>query len=204
MSCAQVVREPTAGRRPDTGKCDKCDGPHSTDNCPHFRRPRERHKDAWANYGAENRPKGLAAAGSSVVVRGGRCVKQPGDGSCLFHSLCYGLNDGSSARRLREELASFIARNPKLSIAGDTLEEWVQWDSNSSASSYARRMSTGGWGGGLEMAACSLMKRVNVHVYQRGGGGYKRISCFDCPQPADKTINVLYQGGVHYDAFVPG
>ena len=27
-------------------KCDKCDGPHPTDQCPWFRRPRERHPDA--------------------------------------------------------------------------------------------------------------------------------------------------------------
>lgn len=141
------------------------------------------------------------------MLRGGRCVRQPGDGSCLFHSLCYGLNDGKSgrlsAKELREQLASFIGKNPKLDIAGDTIEEWVQWDSNLKVSDYARRMAVSGWGGGLEMAICSLLKKVNVHVYERTREGFKRISCFDAPEVSNKTVHVLYQGGVHYDALVP-
>jgi len=55
------------------------------------------------------------------------------------------------------------------------------------------------------MAACSRMKKVNIHVYEasgQGGGGFKRISCFDAPG-ASKTVHVLYRGGVHYDALVP-
>lgn len=194
--------------RPQQGaiKCDKCDGPHATDDCPHFRKLREKHKDAWANYGS-GRAKQLGEPSEPFVLRGGRCVRQPGDGSCLFHSLCFGLHACGcgriSASELRGQLANFIAQNPKVEIAGDCLEEWVQWDANSSTAAYASRMSRGGWGGGLEMAACSLMKRVNVHVYERGSDGFKRISCFDCPGQPNKTIHVLYQGGVHYDAIVP-
>ena len=55
-------------------------------------------------------------------------------------------------------------RNPKLEISGDTIEEWVNWDANTSVSSYARRMAVTGWGGGIEMAVCSILKKVNVHV----------------------------------------
>lgn len=189
------------------GKCDKCDGPHSTDACPHYKKPREKHKDAWANYG-NKRPQQLGATSSPFMLRNGRCVRQPGDGNCLFHSLCFGLNDGRSGRplsagELRGQLASFIAQHPNLEIAGDTLEEWVKWDTNSNARTYASRMARGGWGGGIEMAACSLLKNVNVHVFERGSSGFKRISCFDYPGHASKTIYVLYQGGVHYDALVP-
>ena len=62
-------------------------------------------------------------------------------------------------------------------------------------------MATGGvWGGGIEMAAVSHMKRVNVFVYQAGGGGYKRISSFESPGGAGKVVRVLYGGGMHYDA----
>lgn len=32
------------------------------------------------------------------------------------------------------------------------------------------RMAVSGWGGGIEMAAFSRMKKVNVHVYERCGG----------------------------------
>lgn len=191
-----------------SAKCDKCDGPHATDNCPHFRKVREKHKDAWANYGKKH-PSNMGGSGGKLTLKGGRTVPQPGDGSCLFHSLCFGLNGGQrggrdNASKLRREIAQFVQQNPRLKISGDTLEEWVRWDANTSVSNYARRMAVGGWGGGIEMAACSLLKKVNVHVYERRrGGAYERISCFDSPEASKRTVHVLYQGGVHYDALVP-
>jgi len=191
-----------------SGKCDRCDGPHPTEACPHFRKPRDDHKDAWVNYGRKH-PLQMGRSGGKFFLRSGRAVPQPGDGSCLFHSLCFGLNGGRPsgpfvACTLRKELAHFVQRNPRLKISGDTLEEWVRWDTNSSVDSYTKRMAVGGWGGGIEMAACSLLKRVNVHVYERRRGGtFERISCFDSPTPTKQTIHVLYQGGVHFDALVP-
>jgi hypothetical protein len=191
-----------------SSKCDKCDGPHATEACPHFKKTRENHKDAWANYGNQ-RPRQLGCEkGSKLFVKHGQEVRQPGDGSCLFHSLCFGLNGGRSngrftARQLRKDLANFVMRNPGKEVAGDTLEEWVRWDARSSVSAYTRRMASGGWGGGIEMAACCLSHKVNVHVYERRRGGFERISCFNSPQPTKQTIHVLYQGGVHYDALVP-
>ena len=80
----------------------------------------------------------------------------PPDGSCLFHSLCYGLGL-SSAPSLRKEIANFIAKNPDLEIAGDPLKDWIAWDGGGTVSSYTRKMANphGPWGGGIEMAACS-------------------------------------------------
>lgn len=202
-----AASQPSRPPRPGASKCDKCDGAHATDACPHFKKSRDSHKDAWANYGTKSK-QALGAATGNFVLRSGRCVRQPGDGNCLFHSLCFGLNDGKNGRplsagELRGQLASFVMQNPGVEIAGDSLEEWVQWDTNSTARNYASRMARGGWGGGIEMAACSMLKKVNVHVYERSSGGFKRISCFDCPGCPAKTIHVLYQGGVHYDALVP-
>lgn len=182
--------------------CDRCDGKHSTDRCPHFSKDREKHKDAWVNYGRKGGPHQMGSSGGNFILRSARVIRQPGDGSCLFHSLSQGLSGCGSASSLRREIASFLQANPSREIAGDTLEEWVRWDANSSVADYARRMAVGGWGGGIEMAACSLLKHVNVHVYESAGGEFKRISCFDAPG-ACKTIHVLYQGGVHYDALVP-
>jgi len=186
------------------GVCDKCDGKHPTSACPHFKKPRENHKDAWANYG-----KGalhvMGSGGGNFVLRNAKLVKQPADGSCLFHSLCVGLAN-RDAEGLRRELARFVAQNPHVEISGDTIEEWVRWDANTSCALYARRMERSGWGGGIEMAVCSLLKKVNVHVYERyerSHGDFLRISCFDDPE-ARKTVHVLYQGGVHFDALLPG
>merc|ERR550537_938207 len=91
--------------------CDKCDGNHATDKCPHFRKEREKHISAWENYGK----KGVVAGNQEVTYGPHECtvVNQPGDGSCLYHSLTYGLGTGD-AGKLRKDIANFVARNPNL------------------------------------------------------------------------------------------
>jgi len=203
--------------------CDKCDGPHETNACPHFKKPRETHKDAWAGYGSKGKFSPMGTKGVKFVLKGARLVRQPGDGSCLFHSLCCGLGSGKackaskassgsspkvrkpSAAALRKEIAQFVSQHPQLKIAGDTLEDWVRWDARVSYKAYARRMAIGGWGGGIEMAVCARLKQVNVHVYEtQKQGQFQRISCFNFPKEPKKkrTIHVLYQGRMHYDALV--
>jgi len=181
--------------------CDKCDGGHETENCPHFKQPREKHKDAWMMMGKAGTLGSQNDGKPAPVVRSARVIRQPGDGSCLFHSLSYGLGgtDGSSLRR---EICSFISKNPEIDIGPNTLKEWVQYESNSSVSSYASSMSGGSWGGAIEMAALTRMKGVSVHVYEKCSEGYKRISSFDGPRESCKVVNVLYQGRMHYDALV--
>lgn len=179
--------------------CDKCDGKHSTDSCPYYKKPREDHPDAQ---------KGKQMGGTSLLpgsfLSSARVVRQPGDGSCLFHSMSYGYGQGYNATRLRSEICAFIAQNPDLKISDTPMKDWIRWDSNSTVLDYSRRMSRGGWGGGIEMAAFSQMKQVNVHVYERHGMGYKRISAFDYHiSPETKpVIRVLYGGGVHYGKLI--
>jgi len=183
-----------------SGKCDKCDGPHETDKCPIFKKARENHPDAL-NRSAKN----IGACSGNYVLKQAKVVQQPGDGSCLFHSLAFGYKCAGGARSLRKEIAKWVFNHPDYKISDTPVRDWVKWDAGTSVQNYARSMASGGWGGGIEMASFSQMKRVNVHVFERrrgGGGGYKRISVFDV-KGADKTVHVLYCGGVHYDALVP-
>jgi len=191
------------GTAPSAGaeKCDKCDGKHATERCPFFKKERDKHPDA--RRASEKRMLGMASGPVEILKHGSaRVVRQPGDGSCLFHSIAYGLRDGTSASTLRRQVADFIAEHPTLEIADSPLKEWIMWDSGASVSAYCRRMGQGGvWGGGIEMAAVSHMKNVNVYVYQQGAGGYKRISCFVGPSgTSGRPVRVLYAGGTHYDA----
>lgn len=204
-STSSTIRTPTtaAAATHPNGTCDKCDGPHQTDKCTVFTKGRENHVDA-----TRRRPPkdigGDAGSGPGAYLSSARVVSQPGDGSCLFHSLAYGMGRGN-ARELRREISRYIATHEDLEIAGDMLRDWVKWDSGTSVSSYCSRMSVSGWGGGIEMAAFSRMLNVNVHVYERCGGrvaaSFKRVSAFNVPA-ATKTIRVLYRGGVHFDALV--
>ena len=179
--------------------CDKCDGPHRTDTCPHFRKARENHPDARASG-----RKQLGEDGGKVeILSRGRIVRQPGDGSCLFHSLCFSLRDGTTAHALRRQIGEFIEANPEHLIADSPLREWILWDSACSVPAYCRKITTGGaWGGGIEMAVVAHIKQVAVHVYESHGSSFKRISRFPAPKShsEDKIIRVLYRGGVHYDA----
>ena len=182
-------------------KCDKCDGKHPTDRCPHFKKERDSHPDA--RRASEKKLLGMASGPVEVLKSSlARVVRQPGDGSCLFHSMAHGLRDGSSASSLRRDICNFINEHPTLEIADSPLKEWILWDSGTSVSDYCAKMkSQGVWGGGVEMAAASHLKGVNVYVYQQSGGGYKRISCFEGPGGASsRAVRVLYGGGVHYDA----
>ena len=180
--------------------CDACDGEHRTHSCPHYKKKRPKHPDA------RRRKKGLfgeMAGGEarSYIVRSASVRRQPGDNSCLFHSIAAQLPSPSSARALRRELVSWIRTNSTFEIADSPLSDWVrsrgviaaragaagarasfppprkrknlylhtlsqiEWDGGGSVRSYCRRMGIArSWGGGIEMAACSQLKRVNVWV----------------------------------------
>lgn len=141
-------------------------------------------------------------------------VSQPPDGSCLFHALSYGLDDGSDASSLRREIGEYIARNAEMKIAGTALKDWVEFDSGGGVDDYAADiadMATGSWGGGIELEAIARLKCVNVHVYESGPGGFYRIGCFDAVDvepERHEVINVLYRergrGCEHYDALIVG
>ena len=151
--------------RDEAGKCDACDGDHDTAACPVYRRPREAHADAVRSSPAARR-KTLGEDSRPVFLRAAHVERQPGDGSCLYHSLCFGLGlfEGGAAAALRRELASWMARNADTELAGSPLREWVLWDSGCSVEAYAARMQRWGeWGGALEMALFARLKSCNVH-----------------------------------------
>lgn len=203
-------------------RCDKCDGAHDASRCPHYKRNRDRHPDAQPG-----RKCILGDVSVPLLLRRGRVISQPGDGSCLFHSLRFGLARMAPTERkvaavpsthsLRQQLARWVVANANLRIADTPVHKWVRWDSGVVPQAYAARMARSGWGGGIEMAACSRLMGVNVWVYEKVGRGFERISCFDAPcgggggagggapRPADAagTVHILYQGGVHYDALLP-
>jgi hypothetical protein len=132
-----------------------------------------------------------------------REVKQPGDGSCLFHALCYALDDGTTGHELRREVSKHIKDNPNMEIANLPLKDWVKLDCGRSLHRYAAKIAAGAEGGAIEMEVFSRLKNMKVHVYERCSGGYRRTCCFDGAGPKAKgTANVLYRQRRHYDSLV--
>jgi len=133
----------------------------------------------------------------------------PGDGSCLFHSLSYGLQahgcqeDGLA---LRQRVARFIEMKPDMEVANTPLKQWVDWDSNASVAEYARKLAHGGlWGGAIEMAACAQLFSVDIAVYEQDTYKevYTRISDFLTDGSPRGCVCLLYLGRAHYDAILP-
>ena len=50
LAALAPAKSPAPVKAKPAGPCDKCDGPHATDDCPHFKKPRDDHKDAYENY----------------------------------------------------------------------------------------------------------------------------------------------------------
>lgn len=193
---AAKARRQAAPQPPAGGPCDKCNGPHPTNVCPHFRHERDQHEDAQARP-----PPEAQATSSPPAIVDGRLVPQPGDGSCLFHSLAYCL--GTDAGSLRSEAASAIEANPMLEISGSPLSKWILWDSGLSPSQYVAKLrSPGFWGGALEIAVLAAMLDVLVYVYEPASSQFKRIASFGNADESSFTAvaHVVYRGRSHYDA----
>lgn len=207
--------QPALARPPaPTGRvqCDRCDGPHETERCPHFKKPRDSHPDALANYSGATAsraaPTRECVAPRQLSRRGASVQRMPGDGACLFHSLAYGLRplgfqeDGHS---VRQRIAQFIAQQPDTQISGTPLRSWVDWDSHETVGSYARRLQSGSlWGGAIEMAACARIFAVDVAVYEEDSwsGDFHRISDFLADGKPWGAVYIRYSGRSHYDAIV--
>ena len=148
---------------------------------------------------------------------GGTVVRQPGDHSCLYHSICFFLNRMYSTLSytpllLRSEINSFIVnhRSSMLSLGPGslytvaecvfmehyTIERYVTFMSKSSS-----------WGGIIELACLVHMYPVDIYVFQPdvGSGLMKWISTFATILPRRPRVNniyLLYTGNNHYDCIL--
>ena len=83
---------------------------------------------------------------TGAFLRFAKIIPQAGDGSCLFHSLSYGIKDDTNASILRYDISTYIQQHPHTLICDTPLSDWVKWDSNTSCTEYSRRMKNGAWG----------------------------------------------------------
>ncbi|CAJ1426400.1 unnamed protein product [Effrenium voratum] len=123
-----------------------------------------------------------------------------GDGSCLFHSLAFGLADGTRGEELRRQIAKVIREKPSLQVADVKISDWLSWSCEDPAG-YVQALAKSAWGGGLEMAVASKIRKVNVNVYEEAEGRFRCIAEFTEPL-AKRTVHLVYrtQPCAHYDA----
>lgn len=158
------------------------------------RRSSRHGRDKWFGSCNEDAPVQAYVPRTCATV-----LPQPYDGSCLFHALSCALRDGTSARKLRLEICEYIRKHPDLSISNLALEDWIRYDSGIAVDEYTSNLQAGAWGGAIEIEVFVHMRNVDVHVYVRCSGGFRRVCAFEgelCKQP---VIHVLYRNRKHYE-----
>ena len=126
-----------------------------------------------------------------------RLMRQPGDGSCFFHSVGHHL--GVDAATLRREMVMWMRDHLNEHINGTPLATWLSWESTD-AQTYLDRMGHD-WGGATEMAVLTRMHpTLSFHVFRHvRGNEFSKLTQLG---EGDKEVWLLWSGS-HYDALEP-
>ena len=87
----------------------------------------------------------------------------PGDGTCLFHAVAKQL--GKKGKDLRNLVASVIEKFPDSQLHGQSLKEWIQWETKNSSAKHAENLRNGLWGGMLETTSLASLYNKKIYVY---------------------------------------
>ena len=135
-----------------------------------------------------------------------KVVRQPGDGNCLFHCLCYGSvgrTSDAEAKKLRVQIARYIRDHEETRIGGVTIGEWVTVEIDTQCQHYAAAMEKKGWGGAIELAVFASAWDARVQTFKAvknefGETLYASTAGFGNARSA-MQINLLFVGDNHYD-----
>lgn len=136
-----------------------------------------------------------------------RVIKIPGDGNCLFSSLCsqlFQLEVGSvqhkeKVRGLREEVSNFIFthawedryRNCIVCRIAEEMPHWVNLNYSSQVRKFIDFLSTdGNWGGEETIMAVSNMYMANITIHYEKGS---RITIPPHGQNPIRSLNIVYR-----------
>jgi hypothetical protein len=145
----------------------------------------------------------------------GKAFTAPGDGNCMFHSFKNGLEhlgigDGDlRVSELRHNIIEWVDANLDMIISGLTVQQWIFNETSELSSAYISRMRCSSeWGGSIELIALSHISGVPVCVWHAIGsevGIFTRMHIFrvsqsdDLTRPIHDCINVIFEGGQHYN-----
>ena len=137
-------------------------------------------------------------------------VKQPGDGSCMYHSIAFGLNRvrspavGYNGPMLRQVAAQYLEKHAGDILPGEHVEQQCPTRLRDCAFPDVVERIAGirgsEYGEELEMCLLSLSCRVRIDVYVQTGGDFERIWIVGLSFPT--VISVVTTVGVHYDALI--
>lgn len=125
-----------------------------------------------------------------------KIIKKPRDGNSLFHCLALGINRKNHIK-IRYQVANWIKVNSEMEINGAPLSDWIYWEMKYDVGVYCNALLSGSWAGALEILAFTLIKEVDVIVYDIENKQLKKIAEFKVENP--KTVIKLLYADMHYD-----
>lgn len=150
-------------------------------------------------------------------------VPNDGGGHCLFYSILYlmqrqGRLLNYTVNDIRRELADWLLQLKDTQVSDITWEKFVffvadnqynminvddaafqAWRRNNGFEKYVQNLRrTNQWGRDIEIVAAGLLYEVNIFVYVLNNLEQGPIKAIEVP--GDNTLNLLYRGGVHYEA----
>ena len=145
------------------------------------------------------------------MMRGGQrlgaeyaAVRVPGDGFCLWHSLCSATKTEASARDLRAMVCQQMKEEgAHYRWKGRTLRDWVDDEMDISWVQYLRRILRGRtWPGVLELQAAARLLQRRIEVYIKDASNplrpWKRIvEMPGGPMAPAGPITIEFQDGCH-------
>jgi hypothetical protein len=157
----------------------------------------------------DNAPADAAADDADFVpyLVSGKVVNQPKDGSCLFHSVAFGLGvQTTTATELRRSIAEYIASEASADISNTSIQDWVLMTEGKGHQAYASIIAApNAWGGAIELAVAAKIHSVSIHVFERvkTTGWFRCIASFGhkAHPRAKGVVNIIYDAH-HFDALV--
>ena len=210
--------------------CSKCGKDHRTDQCPDYLEDRGVHEDAQPNSAAKEAGPEPDTPPLTLPPGAAKGVRQPRDGTCLFHSLAYGLaKTVKGGAKLRTKLLKWMADNADKIISGKTWAERVEkimvHDAQASAtqrythtrsSKRTRSVAEGGatevekyckkmqspreYGGQLEIIAFQQSEKVSVWSYKALDDGSYHRTGVVGSPGGEGKVVHIVYDGTHYDA----
>lgn len=160
-------------------------------------------EDAYVAAGSRPLPRGASRGSHFVSKHEMKRVRQPSDGSCLFHALSFHLGSGIDGWSLRKAICKKIRKYPDMDFDGTSLREWIKLDSGLTLEEYVAEIEHGAWGGEIELSVFAKVTGLTVRVYEPLPGGYQQTCCFEPASRTKGVVDVLFLGRRgHYDTLM--
>ena len=124
--------------------------------------------------------------------------------SSFFHSLARGLGGDHTADSLRKDAVVFVEAHSDLVYGGESLQDWIMWETGLSVPEYCECMlKLWSWGGAIEAVVLAQLYGVNVSIgSMQTDNRFTALHRFEPLSTACKDVYLTYDGTSLYNVFM--